>query len=180
MEIAIVAAALQVLGGVGAMAQANAAKEEFDRQADLEKQAGRLEVAQIRRNKSRLLAAQSAAFNAMGIGTLGNALDVIQDTATEQELAAQIANSNSSQRARNLRQQGFTAKAQGRLKFVQSMGNAASTLAAGGVGQGGGTPTTAGGAPSGGMSMQAPQMSFANQSFVPSSQSRFSRGISAR
>jgi hypothetical protein len=116
MELAIVAAVLQVVGGLGAMAQGNAAKEEFDRQAEREREAGRLQVAQMRRNKSRLLASQNAAFNAMGVGALGNALDVIQDTATEQELAAQIALSDSSNRARNLRQQGFQAKARRAFK----------------------------------------------------------------
>lgn len=63
-----------------------------------------------------------------GVDPLGNALDLLQSSAVENELSAQTILTNSRYQAWNYRVQGAQAKAQGRAAFIGSIGSAATSM----------------------------------------------------
>lgn len=84
-----------LLFGLGPTLQADAAHKAAEAQADAEKAKGRIELAeakqnarQMRRNHSRILAAQRVAFGKGGLLLEGTTLDVLAENAGEYELDA--------------------------------------------------------------------------------------------
>lgn len=147
IETALIAAAVgtTLAQGVGALQAGNLANKNAKIAADQALAAGNTEAATERRRGELQLGSQRAQFGAMGMDPLGNALDVLQNTAFENELSAQTILTNSRYKAWDYRVQGQAAKKQGQMAFISSIGQAASsalTAGAGGNGLGAGWSRT--------------------------------------
>lgn len=145
IETAILAAAVAsavgtVAGGIGQLNSGIAANKAAKAAANQELQAGQTNAAIKRRQGQVFMGKQRAAFGAMGMDVMGNALDAIEMSAQENELEAQSILTNSRFSAYNYTVQGRMAAAQGRAGFVTSLGQAAGTMMMGMNGSKGSAP----------------------------------------
>lgn len=129
IETALMAAAIggSLVQGVSALQAGNRANKMYGAMAAQTEAAGLEQAAATRREGNAFMGRQRAQFGAMGMDPLGNALDVILNTAMENELAAQSQITNSRFEAWGQRQKGYAAKKEGQSALFKSIGNAASS-----------------------------------------------------
>lgn len=97
-------------------------KEELDRQAQAELDAGEIESSRVARKEKFIRAAQRAAFGKTGIGIAGASLSVLTDTARQFALDRNLVLRNALLRSRSLLFRGQIQLAQG--EFALSQGKA--------------------------------------------------------
>lgn len=137
IALAAVSAAASLAQGISAMNAGNAANKAANAAASQAEASGQTQAATERRKGNLAIGSQIANFGAMGMDPLGNALDVLQNSAFENELSAQTLLTNARYQAWDYRVQGARAKQQGRMAFISSIGNAASSALIGAKGFGG-------------------------------------------
>lgn len=124
----VAAAGATIAGGIGQLNAGIAANKAAKEAAGNELRAGETNAAITRRQGQLFIGKQRASFGAMGMDTVGNALDVIQMSAVENELEAQSILTNSRFQAYDYQVKGRMAAAQGRAGFVSSIGQAAASV----------------------------------------------------
>lgn len=129
-------AATSAVQGISAYQQGRQADKVAQSMAAQAEAAGYEEAAAERRRGNMLIGSQIANFGAMGMDPLGNALDVLQMTAMENELQAQTIITNARFQAFDYRQQGKAAKAQGFNQMLGSFGQSAGSVMLGMKGSG--------------------------------------------
>ncbi len=124
----VVGATASVAGGISAMQQGKAQAKALGQQAERQKEAGELEAARKRREARFLQGAQAARFAKAGVDITGTPLQVMEETAKQQELDAMLLRFGGDIAATRTKSEGELAKRRGTSGLIKGLGSGATIL----------------------------------------------------
>jgi hypothetical protein len=122
------AATSQVVGGVAGARAAQAQGKIAGQQAEIERRAASVDERNQRNSAMRYRAAQRAAYSGSGVTTTGTALNVLAQTAEEQERDALAIRYGGQLRSARAISEKSLAKRRGQASLVSGFGQAGQTL----------------------------------------------------